>query len=112
MQTIVIGIKKMLTTTDALAEWQLAMATAVLAMLSARLGGGVHAAPLREGPGRDARNKARWLGGGAKRHADNTPVKTYAGNFEAIKGIALDIGDGSFCVLVGPPVAASPRFCA
>ena len=33
MQTIVTGIKKMLTTTDALAEWQLAMATAVLAML-------------------------------------------------------------------------------
>ena len=33
MQTIVIGIKKMLVTTDELAEWQLAMATAVLAML-------------------------------------------------------------------------------
>lgn len=33
MQTIVTGIKKMLTTTDQLAEWQLAMATAVLAML-------------------------------------------------------------------------------
>jgi sn-glycerol 3-phosphate transport system permease protein len=33
MQTIVIGIKKMLTTTDELAEWQLAMATTVLAML-------------------------------------------------------------------------------
>src|SRR5207248_5082113 len=33
MQTIVICIKKMLTTTDELAEWQLAMATAVLAML-------------------------------------------------------------------------------
>ena len=33
MQTIVTGIKKMLVTTDELAEWQLAMATAVLAML-------------------------------------------------------------------------------
>src|ERR1700736_4425342 len=33
MQTIVTGTKKMLTTTDELAEWQLAMATAVLAML-------------------------------------------------------------------------------
>src|SRR3954465_10153168 len=33
MLTIVTGIKKMLTTTDELAEWQLAMATAVLAML-------------------------------------------------------------------------------
>jgi len=33
MQTIVIGIKKMLVATDVKAEWQLAMATAVLAML-------------------------------------------------------------------------------
>ena len=33
MQTIVIGIKKMLVTQDAITEWQLAMATAVLAML-------------------------------------------------------------------------------
>ena len=33
MQTIVTGIKKMLATTDELAEWQLAMATAILAML-------------------------------------------------------------------------------
>jgi sn-glycerol 3-phosphate transport system permease protein len=33
MQTIVTGIKKMLATTDELAEWQLAMANAVLAML-------------------------------------------------------------------------------
>jgi sn-glycerol 3-phosphate transport system permease protein len=33
MQTIVIGIRKMIVTADALTEWQLAMATAVLAML-------------------------------------------------------------------------------
>ncbi|MGH6782013.1 MAG: sn-glycerol-3-phosphate ABC transporter permease UgpE, partial [Sphingomonadaceae bacterium] len=33
MQTIVIGIRKMITTADALTEWQLAMATAMLAML-------------------------------------------------------------------------------
>ena len=33
MQTIVIGIKKMIVTQDALTDWQLAMATAVLAML-------------------------------------------------------------------------------
>ena len=33
MQTIVIGIKKMLALSDALTEWQLAMATTVLAML-------------------------------------------------------------------------------
>ena len=33
MQTVVIGIKKMITTSDALTEWQLAMATAVLALL-------------------------------------------------------------------------------
>src|SRR3977135_1801241 len=28
--------------------------------------------------------------------------KTYAGGFEAIKGISLDVGHGQFCVLVGP----------
>jgi sn-glycerol 3-phosphate transport system permease protein len=33
MQTIVIGIKKMLSVADALTEWQLAMATVMLAML-------------------------------------------------------------------------------
>jgi sn-glycerol 3-phosphate transport system permease protein len=33
MQTIVIGIKKMIVTQDALTEWQLAMTTAMLAML-------------------------------------------------------------------------------
>ena len=33
MQTIVIGIRKMITTQDALTEWQIAMATAILAML-------------------------------------------------------------------------------
>ncbi len=33
MQTIVIGIRKMIVTQDALTEWDLAMATAVLAML-------------------------------------------------------------------------------
>jgi sn-glycerol 3-phosphate transport system permease protein len=33
MQTIVIGIKKMIVTQDALTEWQLAMATVILAML-------------------------------------------------------------------------------
>src|ERR1044072_2357959 len=33
MQTIVIGIKKMIVTSDALTEWQLVMATAILAML-------------------------------------------------------------------------------
>ncbi len=33
MQTIVIGIRKMIVTQDALTEWQIAMATAILAML-------------------------------------------------------------------------------
>jgi sn-glycerol 3-phosphate transport system ATP-binding protein len=28
--------------------------------------------------------------------------KTYAGGFEAIKGIDFEVGDGQFCVLVGP----------
>ncbi|KAA2235014.1 sn-glycerol-3-phosphate ABC transporter permease UgpE [Salinarimonas soli] len=33
MQTIVIGIKKMIVTSDALTEWQIVMATAILAMV-------------------------------------------------------------------------------
>ncbi len=33
MQTVVIGIKKLLTTQDALSEWNIAMTTAVLAMI-------------------------------------------------------------------------------
>jgi sn-glycerol 3-phosphate transport system permease protein len=33
MQTVVIGIKRMIVTTDALTEWQIVMATAMLAML-------------------------------------------------------------------------------
>jgi sn-glycerol 3-phosphate transport system permease protein len=33
MQTIIVGISKILTVTDALTEWQLAMATTILAML-------------------------------------------------------------------------------
>src|SRR3954453_8944711 len=32
--------------------------------------------------------------------------KTYAGGFEAIKGINFEVGDGQFCVLVGPSVGA------
>jgi sn-glycerol 3-phosphate transport system ATP-binding protein len=28
--------------------------------------------------------------------------KVYAGNIEAVKGVSIDIPDGSFCVLVGP----------
>jgi sn-glycerol 3-phosphate transport system permease protein len=33
MQTVVIGIKRMIVTSDALTEWQIAMATAIVAML-------------------------------------------------------------------------------
>jgi sn-glycerol 3-phosphate transport system permease protein len=33
MQTIVIGIKKMIVTSDALTEWNIVLATAMLAML-------------------------------------------------------------------------------
>jgi len=32
----------------------------------------------------------------------DTVRKVYAGNVEAVKGVSLDIEDGSFCVLVGP----------
>ena len=49
MQTIVIGIKKMITTQDALTEWQIAMTTAVLAMLPPVARGHPDAEALREG---------------------------------------------------------------
>src|SRR5688572_31368837 len=32
----------------------------------------------------------------------DTVRKVYAGNVEAVKGVSLDIEDGSFCMLVGP----------
>jgi sn-glycerol 3-phosphate transport system ATP-binding protein len=32
----------------------------------------------------------------------DTVRKVYAGNVEAVKGVSLEIDDGSFCVLVGP----------
>ena len=32
----------------------------------------------------------------------HTVRKVYAGNVEAVRGVSLDIEDGSFCVLVGP----------
>jgi sn-glycerol 3-phosphate transport system ATP-binding protein len=32
----------------------------------------------------------------------DTVRKIYAGNVEAVKGVSLDVADGSFCVLVGP----------
>ena len=38
----------------------------------------------------------------AERRTLRNVRKTYAGGFEAIKGIDFDVGDGQFCVLVGP----------
>ena len=59
MQTIVIGIKKMIATHDALTEWQLAMATAVLAMLPPVARGDLDAEAVRQRSGRDGEMKAR-----------------------------------------------------
>jgi ABC-type glycerol-3-phosphate transport system permease component len=53
MQTIVIGIRKMIVTTDALTEWQVVMATAVLAMLPPVACRGVHAEAVRARAGGD-----------------------------------------------------------
>ena len=94
MQTIVIGIKKMLVTTDELAEWQFAMATAVLAMLP----------PVAVVIFMQRLSCAAW----SRRKSEMANVtlrnvrKTYAGGFEAIKGIDFEVGDGQFYVLVGP----------
>ncbi len=53
MQTIVIGIKKMIVTADALTEWNVVMATAMLAMLPPVAVVVADAALVREGPGGD-----------------------------------------------------------
>jgi len=96
MQTIVTGIKKMLTTTDELAEWQLAMATAVLAMLP----------PSRWWCSCNGCSCAAWSKPRNRAEMANVALrdvrKIYAGGFEAIKGIEFEVGDGQFCVLVGP----------
>ena len=52
MQTIVIGIKKMIAVTDALTEWQIVMATAILAMLPP-VAIVMDAEAVRAGPRRD-----------------------------------------------------------
>src|SRR3978361_917565 len=59
-------------------------------------GGGVHAAAVCPRPRRDGEV-------GAMANVSLRDVrKTYAGGFEAIKGIDFEVGDGQFCVLVGP----------
>ena len=63
MQTIVIGIKKMIVTSDALTEWQLVMATAMLAMLPPVAGRDRDAEAVRARPGGDGEVKWRMARG-------------------------------------------------
>src|ERR1700710_28731 len=58
--------------------------------------GGVHAAVVRARGGGDGE------GGTMANVSLRNARKTYAGGFEAIKGIDFEVGDGQFCVLVGP----------
>jgi ABC-type uncharacterized transport system YnjBCD ATPase subunit len=94
MQTIVIGIKKMLVTTDELAEWQLAMAPRCSPCCRRS----------RWSSSCSGCSCAAW----SRRKSEMANVtlrnvrKTYPGGFEAIKGIDFEVGDGQFCVLVGP----------
>ncbi len=37
--------------------------------------------------------------------------KDYHGGVRAVHHVDIDIRDGEFIVLVGPPAAASPRYC-
>jgi sn-glycerol 3-phosphate transport system permease protein len=55
MQTIVIGIKKMIVTADALTEWNVVLATAMLAMLPPVTGGRADAALVRQRSCRDGK---------------------------------------------------------
>ena len=63
MDTIVIGITKMIGTGDAQTDWNLIMATAVLAMLPPVAVVVLHAALVREGPGGDREVRLLVLAG-------------------------------------------------
>lgn len=39
-------------------------------------------------------------------------VRKSFGNFEVIKGVDMDIRPGEFMVLLVPPAAGNPHFCA
>ena len=116
MQTIVIGIKKMIVTSDALTEWQLVMATAMLAMLPPVRGDLMQKLFVRAGRDGEVTRIAGAAGrrpsGESRRLRDwyrwwhevtlKDVKKVYAGGVEAVKGVTFDVPDGHFCVLVGP----------
>ncbi len=103
MQTVVIGLRKMTSITDQLTEWQIVMATAVLAMLP----------PVVVcSRCRSCSCAAWWRPRSDLLPYDRTPLmaglaldtlrKTYSGGVDAVRGVSLDVPDGAFCVLVGP----------
>ena len=97
MQTIVTGIKKMLYDDRRTGRMAAGDGDRRPRDAAAGRGGGVHAAAVRARPGRDREVGQRW-----PTYVLRDVRKTYAGGFEAIKGIDFEVGDGQFCVLVGP----------
>jgi sn-glycerol 3-phosphate transport system ATP-binding protein len=94
MYTTVIGIKRMITSGDQLTEWNLVMATAILAMLPPGRGRDPHAALVREGTRGDRKVDGR-----------NRPSGTSAratGRWRWSTAWTPAIADGEFIVIVGP----------
>ena len=98
MQTIVIGIKKMIVTSDALTEWQLVMATAMLAMLPP-----VAVVVLMQRCSCAAWWRRRSEGAdGRGVDAHRIVRKVYAGGVEAVKGVASTSPTAPSACCVGP----------
>ena len=107
MQTIVIGIKKMIVTSDALTEWQLVMATAMLAMLPPVAGGGADAEAVRARPGRD-RESETMAGVTLNRSPQGLCRRRRGREGRQLRRAGRSI---SAC-WSARPAAASPRCCA
>jgi len=106
MQTIVTGIKKMLTTTDELAEWQLAMATAVLAMLPPVAVVVFMQRLFVRGPGRDRKIGQRWPTSPCATCTRPIPVASKPSRGSISRSATVSSASWS-----APPAAASPRCC-
>jgi sn-glycerol 3-phosphate transport system permease protein len=104
MSTAVIGIKRMINTGDALTEWNLVMATAMLALLP---------------PALVVMLMQRWFVKGLVETENSNMAelsfrdvkKSYAG-LQVIHGVSTEVKDGEFVVIVGRRAAASRRCCA
>ena len=107
MYPIVIGIKRMIAGGDAVTEWNLVMATAMLAMIHRLL----WLSSCRNGLSKawlTPRNKTGYSTKMATLSPGNHVKKTYPGGIDVIHDFSMDITDGEFIVIVGLQGAANP----